>query len=268
MGSRTPLFTLLQCEYRVEQHHTYCKSYPLGEREIFRDRPNMWLSVDHRFGVVTLLMTFFATPILASEWIERPSRIVDNAQHELIFWLQAANSSALHAAVDRVSDPNSPSFRKYLHDDEIARLVAPRPASVVAFKEWIQEKIKSGRHTIRRSRHGDFFFVKAHVDDWGRAFGRKLSWYEHGGGKAKPILRLAGLDSGDSLGSDVHVDLKDVRAVFGLSDFYPALSRRSKSDSTCMVHFLFRFAIIYLFIEWSRRVALFRVQYPQLYPMS
>ena len=199
----------------------------------------MACSVDRLFGAVMLLMAFFATPILASEWIERPSRTVDNAQHELTFWLQAANSSALHAAVDRVSDPNSPSFRKYLHDDDIARLVAPRPESVIAFEEWIQEKIRPGRHTIRRSLHGDFFFVRAQAHDWARVFGRKLSWYEHEGGTAKSILRLAGLDSSNTLASDMHVQLTDVRAVFGLSDFYPVLNRRSKSDSTCMQLFDF-----------------------------
>ena len=178
-------------------------------------------------------LMLLVTNVYASEWVEQASSDIGNAQHELTFWLQPANSSALHAAIDRVSDPNSPSFRQYLDDGEIARLVAPSLETIIGFKNWLRQKIKSGRYKHRRSLHGDYFFVRAHAHDWSRVFGRTLAWYEHTDGKATPILRLAGLDAHNTLGSDIHMKLQGVRAVFGLSDFYPVIDRETSSDPTC-----------------------------------
>eukprot|EP00947_MAST-08B_sp_MAST-8B-sp1_P005157 g5157.t1 len=171
--------------------------------------------------------------------------------HELSFWLQAADPAGLESALLRVSTPSSPTFRQWLDDVEIAELVAPPAGATAALRRWLDASL-GGRdaYDLTLSRHGDFAHVVAATAAWSRAFDSPLAEFTHHRLPHRRLVRLkkaatttASTSSSSSSGrieSGVHVapSLKPfVRAIFGLSDFYPTVDvpqrHRQQEDKIC-----------------------------------
>ena len=87
----------------------------------------------------------------------------------------------------------------------------------------------SDAYTVRMSKHKDFMHVRARAKLWGDALGVPLAWYSHPR-SAAPILRTSGTEFQTS-GTHLPELSSVVRAVFGLSDVYPVLSRPDNSGS-------------------------------------
>ena len=171
-------------------------------------------------------------------WVEQMHPVGKGVEHELTFWLHAEKPDAIHRAIQTVSSPTSPSFRQYVDDEEIRKLVAPKVGAVEQISMWLDTNLP-GNYSTRLSKHGDFLFVTALAHDWGFALGRKLAFFKHTSDRVSPVLRLSGLNFqsgraqhvGDS-SSHIPALSNIVRAVFGLSDVYPVLPAMD-FDSEC-----------------------------------
>lgn len=158
---------------------------------------------------------------------------IHTSEHELHFWLRPSDPGALDEAVRAVSMPSSLRYRQYLTSQEISPLVAPPEGTVARLEDWLKRSRVS--YHLRMSKHGDFAFVRAPVHDWEKIFGSFGAYY-HAEAPGRQVIRLKRaqdtvIESYEHTSRVSGVD--DVRAIFGLTDFYPVVRSSTDRDGPC-----------------------------------
>ena len=181
------------------------------------------------FFILLLAAVTSASPPF--QWVKHELASPDTA-HMLTFWLTSRNGDgALFETVDGVSFPASPNFRKYSTHETLKSLVAAKDEHISDVKAWLQT---AGVKQITEGKHGDYLFATGNVSTWSRIFSKKFAWYKNERSD-KRVLRLEHLPSVRD--ASIHVGDRfahSIRAIFGLSDFYPLFSTRARPlDDKC-----------------------------------
>lgn len=175
-----------------------------------------------------------ALPPSSFGWVEVDERLRSGVEreHTLTFWLQG-NDEVLFTAAENIASPGSENYRQYLSHEKLQALIGPSHAeSAQRTTRWL---VSSGVHNIRKGKHGDFLFATATLEKWSNLFDGTFSEYENTHRESSRVFRLSGAAKRAILASE-HVAGKaelegSVRAVFGLSDFFPVVSSSPlKSD--------------------------------------
>eukprot|EP00949_MAST-11_sp_MAST-11-sp1_P001914 g1914.t1 len=155
-----------------------------------------------------------------------------SAAHIVTLWLRpgAASDEELERTLLEISSPASERFRQYISHEDIEKMCQPVAGAHDAVREWARSTLGEGRHSVQLSKHGDFVHVKAPVALFEMAFGREFALYKRTGFRFK----LSEEEMRDVPGAEAFIPSnlqKFVRAIFGLTDFYPTPSRASAASA-------------------------------------
>jgi len=140
------------------------------------------------------------------------------ALHRVTIALKQRNLDKLNAIFWSVSDPASPSYGKYLTNDEVTELVSASPETLKTVISWLQQNEISGSQ-IEIGGNGDAIFVTAPRRYVERLFKVNLQTYQAPSGK---ILTRSIQPFRLPPNVARHVDV-----VLGVSDFPPASQKSS-----------------------------------------
>eukprot|EP01062_Namystynia_karyoxenos_P076404 TRINITY_DN7483_c0_g1_i1.p1 TRINITY_DN7483_c0_g1~~TRINITY_DN7483_c0_g1_i1.p1 ORF type:complete len:559 (+),score=176.86 TRINITY_DN7483_c0_g1_i1:80-1678(+) len=172
------------------------------------------------FCAAALLGAATAEP-LANGWA--PVRAASAAHRVAVaLQLRRADPDALDRAFWRVTDPQSPDFRKWLSRDDISALVRPAPGAAEAARRWAAGVSGSARD----SPNGDYVIVTAAAGELRKGLGVEL--WEHIHAESNRTAVRAKASTGVTATSVVPDELRaHVAAVHGATELLPVPRPRS-----------------------------------------
>eukprot|EP01065_Artemidia_motanka_P026639 TRINITY_DN317_c0_g1_i1.p1 TRINITY_DN317_c0_g1~~TRINITY_DN317_c0_g1_i1.p1 ORF type:complete len:549 (+),score=150.64 TRINITY_DN317_c0_g1_i1:83-1648(+) len=148
------------------------------------------------------------------------TRAGSGAAVDIRLQLKRAAPAALDEAFWRVSDPASPSFRKFLNRQQVAELVRPQAGAVDAALQWAKQI--QGSASV--SGFGDYVYINAPVSAVEGAFAVEL--WEHTHRRSNRTVIRTTRDATVTVPSAI---LEHVEAVHGMTELLPVVGAPSDS---------------------------------------